>query len=63
MQANWGSNYPRLLFIKKEVGPNNMLLVVQGVNTENWDSEQICPFRGAVEWCLERSLRPLLLIL
>lgn len=42
-QANWGSNYARLLSIKQEIDPNNMLLVSQGVNSENWDSEQICP--------------------
>jgi len=41
--ANWGSHYARLLSIKKEIDPNNVFLVTQGVGAENWDSEQICP--------------------
>lgn len=40
-QANWGSNYPRLLPIKKVIDPDNMFLVVQDMNSENWDLEQI----------------------
>ncbi|KAJ7829288.1 hypothetical protein B0H14DRAFT_3873097 [Mycena olivaceomarginata] len=40
--ANWGTNYPRLLEIKKAVDPTNQLLVVQGVGAVGWDDEQIC---------------------
>ncbi|KAJ7829278.1 hypothetical protein B0H14DRAFT_3465786 [Mycena olivaceomarginata] len=40
--ANWGTNYPRLLEIKKAVDPTNQLLVAQGVGAVGWDDEQIC---------------------
>ncbi|KAJ7621216.1 hypothetical protein FB45DRAFT_798999 [Roridomyces roridus] len=41
--ANWGYHYERLLTIKKKYDPTNQLLVVQGVGSDGWDSEQICP--------------------
>ncbi|KAF8164346.1 hypothetical protein K438DRAFT_1617536 [Mycena galopus ATCC 62051] len=40
--ANWGSHYPRLLDVKRAVDPTNQLLVLQGVGSGGWDSEQIC---------------------
>jgi len=41
--ANWGSNYDRLKSIKAQVDPDNMFIVLQGVGSENWDAEQLCP--------------------
>ncbi|KAI0806129.1 hypothetical protein BC629DRAFT_1144164 [Irpex lacteus] len=41
-QAHWGSNYDRLLKIKKEIDPNDLLVVYHGVNSEDWDDEIVC---------------------
>ncbi|KAF5350794.1 hypothetical protein D9758_010350 [Tetrapyrgos nigripes] len=40
--AHWGTQYPRLLAIKKEIDPNDLLIVYHGVNSEDWDKEIIC---------------------
>lgn len=40
--AQWGSNYDRLLKIKKEIDPDDLLIVYHGVNSEDWDDEIIC---------------------
>lgn len=41
--AYWGAeNYKRLLALKKEVDPNDVLVVVKGVNSEAWDQEILC---------------------
>ncbi|KAI0698162.1 hypothetical protein BC835DRAFT_1405494 [Cytidiella melzeri] len=41
-EAQWGSNYARLLAIKKEVDPNDLFIVFHGVNSEGWDDESVC---------------------
>ncbi|KAI0695239.1 hypothetical protein BC835DRAFT_1406268 [Cytidiella melzeri] len=41
-EAQWGSNYARLLSIKKEVDPKDLLVVFHGVNSEGWDDEILC---------------------
>jgi hypothetical protein len=41
-QALWGSNYDRLLKIKKEIDPKDLLIVYYGVNSEDWDAEVVC---------------------
>jgi len=41
-EATWGSNYQRLLAIKKEIDPENLFIVRQGVNSEGWDYESVC---------------------
>jgi hypothetical protein len=41
-QAQWGSNYARLLEIKKEIDPKDLFIVYHGVNSEDWDTESIC---------------------
>ncbi|KAF5343248.1 hypothetical protein D9758_013433 [Tetrapyrgos nigripes] len=38
----WGEQYPRLLAIKKEIDPNDLLIVRKGVNSEAWDDEITC---------------------
>ncbi|KAK7468968.1 hypothetical protein VKT23_003467 [Stygiomarasmius scandens] len=40
--AYWGEKYPRLLAIKKEIDPNDLLIVYKGVNSEGWDQEITC---------------------
>lgn len=40
--AYWGSNYPRLLSIKRQIDPDDLLIVQKGVNSEDWDHEIIC---------------------
>ncbi|KZT64785.1 FAD-binding domain-containing protein [Daedalea quercina L-15889] len=40
--AFWGSHYDRLLAIKQEIDPNDLLLVRKGVNSEGWDDELLC---------------------
>ncbi|PCH42460.1 FAD-binding domain-containing protein [Wolfiporia cocos MD-104 SS10] len=40
--AYWGAHYPRLLSIKKEIDPQDLLIVYKGVNSEEWDDEIIC---------------------
>ncbi|THU86839.1 FAD-binding domain-containing protein [Dendrothele bispora CBS 962.96] len=40
--AQWGVQYPRLLTIKKEIDPEDLLIVYKGVNSEEWDDEIIC---------------------
>ncbi|KAK7448042.1 hypothetical protein VKT23_013799 [Stygiomarasmius scandens] len=41
-EATWGSNYQRLLAIKKEIDPKDLFIVRQGVNSEGWDYESVC---------------------
>ena len=41
-QAHWGSNYARLLKIKQEIDPKDLLIVYHGVNSEAWDDEIVC---------------------
>ena len=38
----WGNHYPRLLAFKKILDPNDLLIVPQGVNSEQWDPEILC---------------------
>ncbi|KAJ7610291.1 hypothetical protein DFH06DRAFT_1346069 [Mycena polygramma] len=40
--AYWGSHYPRLLALKKEIDPLDLLIVRKGVNSEPWDDEILC---------------------
>ncbi|EPQ55138.1 FAD-binding domain-containing protein [Gloeophyllum trabeum ATCC 11539] len=41
--AYWGdAHYARLLKIKKQVDPHDLLLVKKGVNSEGWDDELLC---------------------
>ncbi|EPQ52429.1 FAD-binding domain-containing protein [Gloeophyllum trabeum ATCC 11539] len=41
--AYWGdAHYARLLAIKKEVDPRDLLIVKKGVNSEGWDDELLC---------------------
>ncbi|KAI0088618.1 hypothetical protein BDY19DRAFT_175233 [Irpex rosettiformis] len=40
--AQWGTNYPRLLSIKKKIDPHDLFIVYHGVNSEGWDSESVC---------------------
>jgi FAD/FMN-containing dehydrogenase len=40
--AQWGEQYPRLLAIKKDIDPKDLLIVRLGVNSEGWDQEIIC---------------------
>lgn len=41
-QTFFGSNYPRLLKVKKEYDPNDLFIVGAGVGSENWDAAGIC---------------------
>ena len=38
----WGDHYPRLLAFKKNLDPKDLLIVLQGVNSEQWDPEILC---------------------
>jgi FAD/FMN-containing dehydrogenase len=40
--AQWGEQYPRLRSIKREIDPDDLLIVHMGVNSEGWDDEIIC---------------------
>ncbi|TFK51006.1 FAD-binding domain-containing protein [Heliocybe sulcata] len=41
--AYWGdAHYARLLGIKKQIDPSDLLLVKKGVNSEGWDDELLC---------------------
>jgi len=40
--AQWGEQYPRLLALKKEIDPNELLIVHMGVGSEGWDTEIVC---------------------
>ncbi|KAF5343922.1 hypothetical protein D9758_012128 [Tetrapyrgos nigripes] len=40
--AQWGEQYPRLLAIKREIDPQELLVVRMGVGSEGWDDEIIC---------------------
>jgi len=35
----WGSNYPRFAEIKKKYDPDELLLVHNGVGSENWSAD------------------------
>lgn len=41
-EAVWGSHYPRLLALKREVDPKDLFIVYQGPNSEGWDKESVC---------------------
>ncbi|TFK49873.1 FAD-binding domain-containing protein [Heliocybe sulcata] len=46
--AYWGEgHYARLLAIKREVDPRDLLLVRRGVNSEEWDDEVLCKTTGS----------------
>ncbi len=38
-QSFWGSNYPRLLAVKKQYDPNGLFFVHHGVDSENWSGD------------------------
>ena len=38
-QAYWGSNYPRLLEIKKKYDPSGLFIVHNGVGSEEWSAD------------------------
>ena len=38
-QAYWGSNYPRLLEIKKKYDPSGLFTVHNGVGSEEWSAD------------------------
>lgn len=40
--AYWGPHYDRLVALKQEIDPNDLLLVTKGVNSEGWDDQLIC---------------------
>lgn len=41
-QAFFGTNYPRLLQVKKLYDPNDLFIVSAGVGSERWDAAGIC---------------------
>ena len=38
-QAYWGSNYPRLVEIKKKYDPDGLFIVHNGVGSEQWSAD------------------------
>ena len=44
-EAFWGSNYGRLLEVKRRWDPKGVFIVRRGVGSEEWDEEGMC--RGA----------------
>ena len=38
-QAYWGSNYPRLVEIKKKYDPGGLFIVHNGVGSEQWSAD------------------------
>jgi FAD/FMN-containing dehydrogenase len=38
-QAYWGSNYPRLLEIKKKYDPSGLFIVHNGVGSAEWSAD------------------------
>lgn len=38
-QSFWGSNYPRLLAVKKQYDPDGLFFVHHGVGSENWSAD------------------------
>ena len=56
-QANWGTNYPRLLELKRKYDPQNLFIVRQGVGSEFWDDEQ--DGEGEVDQLGEHEYEPI----
>ena len=42
-QTFFGTNYPRLLKVKREYDPEDRFIVPAGVGSEFWDVADICP--------------------
>lgn len=41
-QTLFGTNYPRLLHVKKLYDPDDLFIVSAGVGSERWDAAGIC---------------------
>ncbi|THU94759.1 hypothetical protein K435DRAFT_839760 [Dendrothele bispora CBS 962.96] len=57
----WGESYPRLLAIRKEIDPNDLLIIFKGVNSEDWDDEILAVCKARRNFLARQKIYPAIL--